>query len=151
MYRGDDPHPPSCWGGLRLSREDRRREPGIYFEREPGEWECAPWSSKEDAALVFYRYHKTRQNLEMVLGGYSGRSTRCLAEMLREGKADKLLWPPAIDTSRLRVGAFIVKFWFRPRRKTESIRVQPHQLRTRTEVIQLTADAIAHRVSSPRE
>ncbi len=81
----------------------------------------------------------------MVWGGYSGRSTRRLAEMLRDRRADEF-WPPAVDTEHLRVGAFIVRFWFRPRRASDSIRVRPHELLTKHEVIPLAADVIVPRL-----
>ena len=31
-YRADDPHPPSCSGGLRLSRHQDSPSPGLYYE-----------------------------------------------------------------------------------------------------------------------
>jgi hypothetical protein len=150
IYREDDPHPASCWGGVQLSREDPRTTPGICFAREEGQWDLAVCNKREDAALVYYCFHKSQENLEMVWGGYTGRSTRCLAEMLRDGRADEF-WPPAVDTEHLRVGAFIVRFWFRPRRASDSIRVRPHELLTKHEVIPLTEAVITPRLARPRD
>lgn len=146
IYRAGDPHPASCWGGVVLSREVPRTTAGIWFAREEGQWDLAVYNKREDAALVYYCFHKSLENLEMVWGGYSGRSTRCLAEMLRKSRADEF-WPPAVDTEHLRVGAFIVRFWFRPRRASDSIRVRPHELLTKHEVIPLTAAVIAPRLT----
>ncbi len=148
IYREEDPHPPSCWAGLKLFKDDKKAKPGIYFEREPGQWEWAPWGPLDDVAIVYYRYQKVPQNLEMVLGGYSGRSTRCLAELLRAGSADQF-WPPAIDTDKQSVGAFLVKFQFRRRKKGESVRVRSHQRRIDQQFVKLAADVLAPRVTKP--
>ena len=65
--------------------------------------------------------------------------------MLRDRRADEF-WPPAVDTEHLRVGAFIVRFWFRPH-ADDSIRVRPHELLTKHEVIPLAADVIVPRLA----
>lgn len=149
VYREDDPHPPSCWGGVRLHAADRKRKPGMYYESEAGQWELAPWSLLEDVALVYYRFLKGPQNLEMVLGGFSGRSTRCLAEMLRTGAAADF-WPPVVDTNRVSMGAFIIKFTFRRRRKNEGITVRSHDRRIKTEVITISKESLESRMATPR-
>jgi len=46
----------------------------------------------------------------MVIGGFSGRATHCLASGLRGITGQ--LWPPSYDTGELQVGAFIVRFEF---------------------------------------
>ena len=129
-----------------MSKEDKEPKPGIWFEREPDRWEYAAWGEREDVAIVYYHYEKGPQNLAMLLGGFSGRSTRCLAEMLRTGAADNF-WPPVIDTNALSLGVFIVKFGFRSRRKNESVHVRSHDRRTSTEVISLTKEVLEHRVA----
>lgn len=146
IYRKSDPHPPSCWAGQKLAKDDTRTAPGIYYTCQPGVWECAPCGELEDAALVFYYFHKSRQNAIAVCGGYTGRSTRCLAEMLRKGEADKF-WPPAVDDRRVTAGAFIVRFAFKPRRKNEGLQVRPRQLRAKPEVIALPAEILAPRLA----
>ena len=151
IYRDSDPHPPSCWGSARRLQEDKRPKPGIWFEREPNRWELASWTeSSDDVAIVYYRYEKGPQNLAMMLGGFSGRSTRCLADMLRTGAADEF-WPPAVDTNKLSLGVFIVKFGFRQRRKNESIHVRSHDRRNRTEVISLTREVLERRIAKVRD
>ncbi len=150
VYREGDPHPPSCWGGVRLSKEDKKPKPGVWYECEPDRWEFFPWSRLEDVALVYYHYEKGPQNLAMMLGGFSGRSTRCLAEMLRTGAANDF-WPPAIDTNKLSLGVFLVKFGFRPRRKNESIHVRSHDRRISTEVISLTSEVLTPRLAKLRD
>ena len=42
MYRSDDPHPPSCWAGTRLAKDDVRVDAGIYYTCRPGVWELCP-------------------------------------------------------------------------------------------------------------
>ena len=150
VYREEDPHPPSCWGGVRLAKKDRKPKPGIFFEREPERWDYEPWGRLEDVALVYYRFLKGTNTLEMVLGGFSGRSTRCLAEMLRTGGADEF-WPPAVETNKLWLGAFVVKFGFRQRRKNEGINYRSHDRRISTEVISLPKDSLASRMATPRD
>ena len=108
-YRDDDAQPPSCHGGLRLARSKESAQPGIHFETAGG-WTCCPSNPQEDAALVFYVYHVPRARLEMVIGGFSGRATHCLASGLRGITGQ--LWPPSYDTGELQVGAFIVRFEF---------------------------------------
>jgi hypothetical protein len=108
-YRNDDVKPPSCHGGLRLAQSKESVEPGIYYETPRG-WKCCPSSVKEDVALVFYVYHSPKGRLEMVMGGFSGRATHCLAAGLPKimGK----LWPPSYNEGDRKVGAFIVRFKF---------------------------------------
>ncbi len=110
-YRDDDAQTPSCHGGVRLARSKETAQPGIYFET-PGGWTCCPSNDEEDAALVFYAYHVPQAELEVVLGGFSGRATHCLAASLRSiaGK----LWPPTYDDGELQLGVFIVRFGFEP-------------------------------------
>lgn len=109
-YRDDDVQPPSCHGGLQLARSKESVQPGVYFETSNG-WTCCPSSMNEDVALVFYVYHALLGRLEMVMGGFSGRATHCLASGL-SGIMGKL-WPPSYETNELKVGAFIVRFKFK--------------------------------------
>jgi hypothetical protein len=108
-YRNEDVQPPSCHGGLQLARSKESVQPGVYFETPKG-WTCCPSSITEDVALVFYVYHVLLGRLEMVMGGFSGRATHCLASGL-PGIMGKL-WPPTYKTNELHVGAFIVRFEF---------------------------------------
>jgi hypothetical protein len=149
MYRSDDPHPPSCWGGTRLAKDDAHTAPGIYYARPDGGWDCAPCGVQDDAALVYYYFHKARQNLMAVWAGYTGRSTRLLAEMLREGQAERF-WPPAVDNAHASVGAFVVRFALRPRRKSDSLRLRPRGVRGEPEVIALSEEVLTPRVARLR-
>lgn len=150
LYRADDPHPPSCWGGRVVAADDSRNTPGIYFAREPGRWDFLPSNEETDTALVFYCFYKTKQNVEMVWGGYTGRATRCLAKILSDGQAD-CFWPPAIDDERQSVGAFVVQFDFRETRKKKGISKMPHETLVGYRVTPLTADVLAPRIARPRK
>jgi hypothetical protein len=108
-YRQDDVQPPSCHGGVNLGGARKRTQPGIYYETAGG-WRLCPSNEREDVALVFYVYHVPLGRLEMVLGGFSGRATHCLASSLRAitGK----LWPPSYRGDEQQVGAFLIRFEF---------------------------------------
>ena len=110
IYRSSDPPPPSCCGGRRLSGGTKKRpgKPGFYFEAEDS-WRFVPCDDQSDGALVLYHFQPSRGRLEMVLGGFSGRSTRCLAAFLHSGGADEL-WPGSDVNSGGKVGAFVVEF-----------------------------------------
>ncbi len=148
IYRDDDPHPSSCWGGIRWCKSDRHAQPGVCYEHAPGDWRLVPASETEDVALVYYRYLKGPKNLEMVLAGYTGRSTRCIAEMLRTGAADEF-WPPAIDTPQMVVGAFVVKFGYRRRNTRDAIDVRSHSLLKSTKVISISKESLERRIAKP--
>lgn len=141
-FRTEDPKPISCCGGIRLSASEPADQPGIYFEKPNGKWECAPCNGDRDVALVFYIYSKTQDRLEMVLGGYSAWATEWLANRLRISTAE--FWPPTYDTSELMVGAFLVNFTFSPSRKEPGIGHK--HLPSDTEVIRLDAKVIARRL-----
>lgn len=146
LYKRERPQPASCWGATRLSQSDARSEPGIYFEDEQGQWVNAPWTDLQDAALVFYRYNKVSRNLSMILGGFSGRGTRCLAEMIRQRDVGEF-WPPVVETDRLAVGAFVVKFQFRKAQAGTSILERPFERRIDTQVVRLPARAVEKRLA----
>ena len=67
-----------------------------------------------------------------------------------DGAADEF-WPPAVDTNKLGLGAFIVKFGFRKRRKTEGINVRSHDLRNKIKVISLPKECLESRMATPRD
>jgi hypothetical protein len=66
-----------------------------------------------DAALVFYHYDKSDNRLEMVLGSFSGRGTRCLAELFRKDEVQQF-WPPEISNEKMELSAFVVRFELKP-------------------------------------
>ncbi len=146
-FRVDDPHPPSCAGGLQLSKADTATAPGIYFETRNGDWEYCGWDQPEnDTALVFYIHRESQGRLEMVLGGFSGRATRLLSRTLAS-RAEEF-WPPIYSKHGIQVGAFIVKYNF------ANIEQVPDILQTDlvadTTIIPLHHDVIARRLDASR-
>jgi DNA-binding Xre family transcriptional regulator len=144
-YRQKDPTPPSCCGGVQLSKEQPGKEPGIYYEVELGkEWAHIPSNDRSDSALVFFRIEPQGKRLEMALGGFSGRATRCLAHYFRNEDVASF-WPPVFSDRGLDVGVFVVKFTFRPSRKGKS--PKPAHLRiTNVEVTPLAKEVLVDRV-----
>ncbi len=108
-YRDNDPHPPACSAGMRLSKTEKADRPGLYYEQSDGSWAFAGGSSPgQDAALVFYIYRESLGRLEMVLSGFSGRATRLLARTLAHQA--EVFWPPIYQENYLQIGAYIVQY-----------------------------------------
>ena len=108
-YRDTDPHPPSCVGGLSLSKGQKDLEPGIYYETVDGSWVQANSGSRsQHVAMVFYIHRESQGRLEMALGGFSGRATRLLARALATRAED--FWPPTYVGQGIAVGIFLVEF-----------------------------------------
>lgn len=146
-YRVDDPHPPSCAGGTRLSRDDRSSAPGIYFEEKSQAWRYCGWNKPEhDTALVFYIHRESHGRLEMVLGGFSGRATRLLAKTLSTGAEG--FWPPIYARHGVQVGAFIVQYTF-SREDSRQTDLPRTDLIARTTIIPLDVQVIARRMEAP--
>jgi hypothetical protein len=104
-YRDRDPHIPSASAGIRLSKNQEAKEPGIYYETADGSW---VYAGGQDTALVFYVYRESLGRLEMVLSGFSGRATRLLARTLASRSEE--FWPPVFQEEYLQVGGFIVQY-----------------------------------------
>ncbi len=104
-YREHDPHIPSASAGMRLSKNEEAKEPGIYYEQADGTW---AYAGGQDTALVFYVYRESLGRLEMVLSGFSGRATRLLARTL--ANRSEQFWPPVYQENYLQIGAFIVQY-----------------------------------------
>lgn len=143
-YRDDrPPHPPSCHGGIALSRSQPSTEPGIYYEQPDGTWSCSRWNPKRvEPAMVFYTYWESQGRLEMVLGGYTGRGTRLLAKTL-ENRAQEF-WPPTYDEQGVRIGAFVVEYTLRERAKDENFLDSPPAATPR--VIRIEKSVLARRM-----
>jgi hypothetical protein len=110
-YRNDDPHPPSCLAGLKLSTDSHNIKPGIYYETESGKWDVCDWDpNSRDAAFVFFIHRESQGRLELALGGFSGRSTRLLAKFLATRAED--LWPPVYSANGVDIGAYVIQFNF---------------------------------------
>ena len=143
-YRVDDPHPPSCSGGVRLSLDDTSSAPGIYYENKDQSWEYCGWDKPEhDTALVFYIHRESQGRLEMVLGGFSGRATRLLAKTLSTGAEG--FWPPIYSKHGIQVGAFIVKYTFADD-DDHQVDLLKTDLVAGTTIIPLDHDVIARRL-----
>ncbi|MFV1965916.1 MAG: helix-turn-helix domain-containing protein [Pirellulaceae bacterium] len=150
IYRPDDSHPPSCCGGLKLSDNEASEGPGIYYEDAKGEWIRAACDENSDVALVFYRFDIARGQHDVVLGGYSGRGTRCLAEYLRHKGADEF-WPPIISRDGLEIGVYIVQFNFRPDgRKTQNPDAMDQHV-SKTTVTPLSEKVLEPRAKLPKQ
>jgi len=110
-YRDDDPHPLSCHAGRQTTGSCPDRGPGIYYETDSGDWEFCPTDDLHDAAIVFYIHRPTERSTEMVLAGFSGLATGCVARDL--SRLSKELWPPQLSQEALMAGAFVVSYEFR--------------------------------------
>ena len=147
-YRVDDPHPPSCSGGVRLSLDDTSSAPGIYYENKDQSWEYCGWDKPEhDTALVFYIHRESQGRLEMVLGGFSGRATRLLAKTLSSGAEG--FWPPIYSKHGIQVGAFIVKYTFSDE-EDHQVDLLKTDLIAGTTIIPLDHDVIARRLDAAK-
>ncbi len=146
-YRSDDPHPPSCAGGLQLSQTETSSSPGIYFEKSDGTWEYCGWDQPEhDTAFVFYIHRESQGRLEMVLGGFSGRATRLLSRTLAS-RAEEF-WPPIYSRHGIQVGAFIVKYYFSEEDHMPDL--LQTDLSADTTIIPLDQEVIARRLDTGR-
>jgi hypothetical protein len=143
-YRDDDPQPVSCFAGRQLARFFPDSGPGIYYETETGDWAYCPTGDLHDAALVFYIHRPTERSVEMVLAGFSGIATGCVARDLP--RLCKRLWPPSLEREDLKVGAFVIRYEFR---KPPSAHVDFRHLLPkprRTQVIPIATSVLARRI-----
>jgi hypothetical protein len=146
QYRAEDPHPPSCGGGVRLSLNDTSSAPGIYFEQKDLSWAYCGWDRPEhDTALVFYIHRESQGRLEMVLGGFSGRATRLLAKTLAKGAEG--FWPPIYSKHGIQVGAFIVTYTF-SEEEDHQVDLLRTDLTKAPMIIPLDHDVIARRLDA---
>ena len=144
-YRDNDPHPKSCVGGLKLSKNDKSDKPGIYYEDAEGKWQCcSAEGDREEVGFVYYVHRESQGRLEMMMGGFSGRATRLLARALATRAED--FWPPVYENQGIQVGGFIVQFAMPPgKREADILRTD---LVATTEVIQIPVEAIARRLDT---
>src|SRR5262245_62167204 len=146
-YRDNDPQFPSCFGGVKLAKNQASNKPGIYYEKTDGGWACCEWSeNKHDAAFVIYFHRESQGRMEMVLGGFSGLATRLLARLLAR-RGDEF-WPPVFSDEGLQIGAFIVKFNLPSHPIEERMfgRDEPH---AEGQLIRLDDAVIARRMQQP--
>jgi hypothetical protein len=83
----------------------------------------------------------------MVLGGFSGRGTRSLAEFVRTRSNE--LWPPIYDTDEQAIGAFFLRFEYeRPGGREAS--APPHFQKPKdSHITPLAREAIERRLVAP--
>jgi len=146
-YRDNDPQFTSCFGGLRIARNQASNKPGIYYEKPDGSWGCCEWDpGKHDAAFVIYIHRESQGRMEMALGGFSGRATRLLARLLAR-RGDEF-WPPVYSDEGIQIGAFVVRFTLPTSGMEERglIRGEPH---AEDQIIPLDASVIARRMQQP--
>ena len=142
-YRENDPHPPSCMGGTKLSADSKGDKPGIYYETADGKWEFVEPDGNTQVAIVFYIHRESQGRLEMALGGFSGRATRYLSQALTT-RAEQF-WPAVYKGQGLDIGAFIVQFELSTDSSTRDA------LRTdvaTTKVIPIDSDVIERRIGA---
>jgi hypothetical protein len=109
-YRPDDVKPPSCAGGTRLTSAQKSLKPGLYYELEDRTWRHCPCDESHDAGLVVYRYQPALGCVELVLCGFTARSTLSLGGVIEDRKAE--LWPPQFSGETEKCGVFVVTFGF---------------------------------------
>ena len=144
-YRRNDPQAKSCHGGLHLTSRRKKSRPGIYYETADGKWEYLPVSDREDAAMVLYAYRPNQGVTEMIMAGFSGRSTGCIA--LGFPRLADELWPPHYARDDLKLGVFLLRFAFdkespqRPRGPRTLVEPSSH------EVIPLDKEVLQRRLN----
>jgi Cro/C1-type helix-turn-helix DNA-binding protein len=148
-YRDNDPQFPSCFGGVRLAKNQAANKPGIYYEKPDGGWSCCEWAAdKHDAAFVIYFHRESQGRLEMVLGGFSGLATRLLAKLLAR-RGDEF-WPPVYSDEGLQIGAYVVKFTLHghPVDERGARRAEPT---AEDQIIKIDREVIARRMQQTEE
>jgi hypothetical protein len=144
-YRERDPHPSSAFGGRDFSLAAADGQAGVAFEVDDKHWDFCPISETQDAAMVFYVYRPPDETMEVVLAGFSGRATGCIALGLPE--LANRLWPPRYKQPHVMVGAFIIRYEFPP---PSSRHAESHPILTepsKTEVVSLSENVLARRLA----
>ena len=147
-YREDDPHPPSAFGGEKIPLKAAASRAGIAYEVDSKHWDFCPISETQDAGVVFYINRPPDDTVEMVLAGFTGRATGCLAYVLTD-LADKL-WPPTYVRSDLKVGAFIIRYEFPQPDADNNPSHSMFSLPKKIEVIPLSKEVLVRRLGSAR-
>jgi hypothetical protein len=128
---------------MSLAADEKTTDPGIYYEDAKGRWVSVPCgSNRQDAAFLFYIHRESQGQLEMALGGFSGRATRLLARTLSTRSED--FWPPQYEGQGVQIGAYVVQFsWSESEQPVDILRTD---LNANTRVIPIPTEAIARRV-----
>ena len=106
----------SCFGGLAAppgSNDGDGSAPGMYYLDEKNRWVCCPWVRRqEDSGLVTVLRDPGAGLIEIVMFGFSGRATACMAtEVVRKPQP---FWPPYFHWQGRELGVYICKFKFSP-------------------------------------
>jgi hypothetical protein len=108
VYRGSDRLVPSCFGGLNLPSQRKQVPPGVYVRGPKGEWEGFEYrAGQDDAGIVVTAYESGTRSLELVVLGFSGRSTEATGEALLVQPT--CFWPPYAARGGKRVGVYVVR------------------------------------------
>ena len=110
QYRLNDPDLPSSCGGRKFTQKGLNGQGGIAYEVDENRWEFCPNTESQDAAIVVYVYRPPIDSVEVVLAGFSGRATGCIA--LGLSNLANELWPPQYESSDLQLGAFVIRYEF---------------------------------------
>ncbi len=117
LYRADDRHVPSCFGGHDLPPGCRTaKKPGIYYLTKEGWVGCPKIPNEEDAGIVIVSRDAGTSSCEMAFFGFSGAATEALSELLLDNP-DRF-WPPAIEANGRQVGVYICRFGLSEERPT---------------------------------
>ncbi len=145
LYRKSDAAPPSCCGGEKLASGDGKKKPGIYFETATGKWACCLSTPKQGAALVFFDYYPGRGQLEVVIGGFSGRDTWYVARALSNNARN--FWPPSFSKPDRQIGMFILQIdYWKDKRGNVGNEPPPPDGPAKVKVIPLATEALASRI-----
>ena len=83
VYRETDRLVPSCFGGRRLPGRSGSVAPGLYVRAEDHTWHAHPCvEDQKDAGLVITVYDPGTGSLDLVVLGFSGRSTEAIGAKL---------------------------------------------------------------------
>ncbi len=143
-YRRQDPHVESCWSGEKLAEQVPSGMPGVYYEQPDGSWALAEWTEERDAAFVFYVYHEGLGKLQMVLGGFSGRSTRLLAKTLAQQAQE--FWPPVYAAHGVQVAIYVVHYSLGPW-SPDASDILKTDWAAHTRIVPLAQEVIARKLS----
>lgn len=153
-YRDRDVNVPSCQGGQDLARQIPGLEgsadvPGIYYEREPDQWEGVPSNESREPALIFYSYQPPTGVVEVVLGGFSTQGTFLLAQHFH--KIVPEIWPATHIQPTRETAVFVVDFKLKPPSSTDDNAAAGDLGDTirrleSLEVIRLSEDVLKHRL-----
>jgi hypothetical protein len=117
---------------------------GIYYETVDGSWNCIPCTGATDGAIIIYDYDRLLGNVEIVMGGFSGKATWLLGENL-EWIVDRLS-EGRYETAQRVVGAYVVHFSIEPVAAAPNSPPTHPRLAQRPKVIPLDPEVLRSRL-----